>query len=223
VGEIYQGFTRMKFKEWLLIEKTLYHGTVIDNLDSIRRGGLVGGVGDFVSSSYDELPEDELPELVFAADKQGVNTAVTAMVHHVGKKLNKSLHDVNDNDIRNHGLLIVIKNGDKHAQHRPKDDENYYGQHPHTVEPGDYYSEDMPADVFLRGAVLLRFLRRLGVWPRTWGDHTPQSEKLMRGELIRVAIAQHPEKPKAEIIKKVQGLSIEDVEQFLRKYKLNKE
>jgi len=49
----------MKFKEWLdILERTLYHGTVVDNEPSIRSYGLQGGwhgrLGSFVSKYYDD-------------------------------------------------------------------------------------------------------------------------------------------------------------------------
>ena len=208
----------MTFKEWLLSEKTLYHGTIIDNLDSIRHSGLVGSVGKFTSNAYDEIPEEELPEIVFAADKGHVKNALTAMTAQIGHKLNKTMHDVTDNDIRNHGLLVITKNGDEYATHRPEDDENYYGQYPPTVEPSDYYAEDLPTHGFIKGSALLRVLRRLGVFPRDWmwADYSPD---LIRGELIKLAIREHPNKPKKEIINKVKSMSTEKAREMLGKYR----
>jgi hypothetical protein len=89
-------------------------------------------------------------------------------VHHVGKKLGKDFHSVSDNDIRNHGLLVIIKDSDLKA-YDPDDRSNWYGDLPRGVEPGDYYDQQMGADLFLRGAALIRFLRNHGEWPRNWG------------------------------------------------------
>ncbi len=207
----------MNFRNWLIAERTLYHGTVIDNLDSIKNNNLQGSAGDFVRHAYDDI--SDLPELVFAADKQKISSAVTAMVHHIGVKLKKDFHDVNDNDILNHGLIVVVKDGDSYSKRRGEDD---YEDHPATVEPGDYYADQMDADGFLRGRVLIRLLRRLGEWPRNWGERTPQSERIMRAELIKLSILKHPEKSKQEIINKVQSLSSQDLARFLNQYKLNR-
>lgn len=206
----------MKFKSWLqLVEKTLYHGTVIDNINQIKQYGLTGRVGDFVRSAYDEIPEDELPSLVFAADKQSLSKAVTAMVHHIGNKLNKNFHDVNDNDILNHGLIAIIKDGDQYSKQRAEDDDY---DHPHTVEPGDYYADHLPTHGFLKGQVLLRILRRTGEWPRTWGDTSPSQNKI-KGELIRLAMARHPEQNKEKIIQKVTALTPQKAQEFLTLYR----
>jgi len=140
-------------------------------------------------------------------------------VTHIAKKLDKGFHDVNDNDIRNHGLLVIIKDGDQATTHRPEDDENYYGQHPHTVEPGDYYGEHLPADGFLTGAALMRFLRQHGEHPRSWGDRSPHTEKIIKGDLIRLAIQQHPERNKEDIIKKVQSLTVDKAQKMLNQYR----
>lgn len=209
----------MKFKLWLQPnEKTLYHGTVIDNLDQIKKYGLTGRAGDFVKSSYDELPEDEFPQIVFATDKQDLSKAVTAMVHHIGNKLGKNFHDVNDNDILNHGLIAIIKDGEQYSTQRTDDYDDY--QHPYTVEPGDYYSDHLPTHGFLKGQVLLRILRRMGEWPRTWGDTSPSLNKI-KGELIRLAIAKHPKQNKETIIQKVNSLTPQKAKEFLAMYRRN--
>lgn len=211
----------MEFKRWILSERTLYHGTIIDNEESIREFGLIGQLGDFVKSAYDDegIQWNADDELVFATDKQNLKTALTAMVHHIGKKLNKNFHDVTDNDIINHGLLIIIHDGEYQAKHRPEDDENYYGQHPQAVEPGDYYSDEMTADQFVKGKALLRVLKRYKAWPRNWGPDNPTRNKQRRGMLIQKAIAAHPERSKEEIIKTVQSLTDSEVQEYLRRYK----
>ena len=101
----------------VLEERTLYHGTVIDNEDSIKTFGLAAGMGDeksFVNTSYDEYPpEDDDDGVVFLADKKELGKAINAMVHNIGSKLNKNFHSVTDIDIRNHGLLVVVPDEDK--------------------------------------------------------------------------------------------------------------
>jgi hypothetical protein len=171
----------MKFNE-----RTLYHGTIIDNEPSIRQFGLVGGwhgpIGSFVDdaygSDYENIEPTEEDEIVFAADKNNLNKAVNAMVHHIGKKLNKNFHDVSDNDIRNHGLLVIIKD----SELEPHDQDKYQDNIPRGVEPGDYYDSQMGADLFLRGSSLIRFLRNKGQWPRTWGTNSGNREKITMGK-----------------------------------------
>lgn len=164
-------------------EKTLYHGTIIDNEPTIRQYGLVGGwhgpIGSFVddaySSDYDRIEPNEEDEIVFATDKNDLGKAITAMVHHISKKLNKDFHDVSDNDIRNHGLLIIIKN----SELKPYDPDKYHDNQPRGVEPGDYYDDSMGADLFLRGSSLIRFLIKYNEWPRDWGKDSGDRKNLI--------------------------------------------
>lgn len=163
-------------------EKTLYHGTIIDNEPTIRQYGLVGGwqgpVGSFVDdaygSEYDGIDPTEDDEIVFATDKNELEKAVNAMVFHIGKKLNKNFHDVSDNDIRNHGLVVIIKDSDL----EPHDPDKSY-EVPRGVEPGDYYDSSMGADILLKGSSLIRFLRKYNQWPRKWGVDSGNRKNLI--------------------------------------------
>lgn len=152
-------------------EKTLYHGTVIDNEPTIRKYGLVGGwhgsLGDFVKTAYGDEYGDpsEDDEVVYATDKNNISKAINAMVHHIGRKLNKDFHDVSDNDIRNHGLLVIIKD----SELKPYDPYKQHDKSPIGAETGDYFDSAMGADLFLKGSSLIRFLRNKGEWPRDWG------------------------------------------------------
>jgi len=148
--------------------RTLYHGTVIDNKDEIRRFGLIPSVGGFVEEMYGTDVEDYLDnELVFLADKKGLQKAYNAICNHVARKLNKTMWDVTEDDIKRHGLLVVlyeIEGDDDNIRYRPEDDENYYGEYPLTVEPGDYYSEEvLGVDKLLFGMALVKFFRRYGI------------------------------------------------------------
>lgn len=207
------------------VARTLYHGTTIDNEQSIRTHGLLGGMGgeqSFVAEAYGDYTEEgaELPDLVFAADKEGLGRAVSAMVHHIGVKLGKKFQDVTDTDIMNHGLLVVIHDGEERAERRPEDDENYYGQHPISVEPGDYYAEEMGhGDKFVKGRQLLRLLKRYDQWPRTWGVPNSISMKKMRGWLTTLALRSNPEKKKQDVLNWVQGLSYPEVAMYVRQHR----
>lgn len=202
------------------VARTLYHGTTVDNEDSIKRFGLMGGVGNFVEHAYGDY-DVELPDLVFAADKNGLGRAVTAMVHHIGVKLGKNFHSVTDNDILNHGLLVVMKEmevGHYGLEHRPEGDENYRGQHPHTVEPGDYYAESLGADQFVKGRQLLRLLKRYDQWPRSYGPGDPIRLKKLRGWAISLALRMNPEKDKQEIIDRINKVPLHDLERYMLRY-----
>jgi hypothetical protein len=206
----------MEFKEWLLSERTLYHGTIIDNEPSIRQIGLVGQVGDFVKSSYDDEGfEGQESEVTYATDKKDLSKAITAMVHHIGKKLNRSFHDVTDNDILGHGLLVIADSEVNDMQHK-KDDRDE--QHPYGVEPGDYYADHIRAHSFVKGTALLRLLKRYGAWPRNWGPNNSVRSKQWKGMLIKRAIAVHPERSKQEIISKVNGLTDLQIQDYIRRY-----
>lgn len=207
------------------VARTLYHGTTVDNEASIRQHGLVGQVGSFVDQAYggDEYGNAyELPELVFAADKEGLGRAVTAMVHHIGVKLGKNFSSVTDNDILNHGLLVIMKEmevGEYGLKYRPEGDENYSGRHPHHVEPGDYYAEELQADQFVKGRQLLRLLERYNQWPRVWGSGDSARLKKLRGWAISMSLRQYPEKSKQEVIDRVNKEPAHKLEQYLQRFR----
>jgi hypothetical protein len=209
------------------LARTLYHGTVVDNEGSIRRNGLIGQVGSFVEDAYGGSLEEgmDAPELVFAADKAGLNSSLTAMIHHIAVKLGKDFHDVTDTDILNHGLLVIMKDqeaGSYGVMHRPEEDENYRGKHPSFVEPGDYYAEDFTPDQFVKGRALLRLLQRYRVWPRDWsplGDVDPFRMKKIRGVLIQNLIPLNPEMSKQEIKEKIDNMSDKDVINLYAKFR----
>jgi hypothetical protein len=203
------------------VARTLYHGTTVDNEESIRQHGLVGQVGDFVKNAYGDY-EVDLPDLVFAADKQGLVRSVSAMVHHIGAKLGKDFHSVTDIDILNHGLLVIMKEmevGEYGLEHRPEGDENYRNQHPHHVEPGDYYAEELQADQFVKGRQLLRFLKRYDQWPRMFGPRSLAQEKQMRGLAITIALRGNPEKSKEEVMKRINEIPMHQLEKYLQRYR----
>ena len=89
----------------LLTEKTLYHGTIIDNINSIKKYGLIPSVGEFVRNSYESDvigcngdPDYYLKNLVFSTDKQQLDKAINAITAQIAQKLNKGFHDVTDDE-----------------------------------------------------------------------------------------------------------------------------
>lgn len=221
----------MRFKQWLLSEKTLYHGTVVDNESNIRKYGLQGGWHDssntFVGDSYDDeyasagVDRTEEDDVVFLTDKQALDKAVTAMVFHISKKLGVTLHDVSDNDIRNHGLLVIVKDEDDDVQaYDPEDPNSDWAYNPpRGAETGDYIVQSAGGDGFLRGAALIRFLQRHGQWPRNWGPHDPNRDKIRRGQLGRMAVQRVTDKPKDDVIQTIRNADPKDVEDQLKAWR----
>lgn len=201
----------------LLLERTLYHGTVVDNVKDIKRYGLIPSVGNFVKDMYDEYPEEELKDLIFATDKEQLGKAVTAITHHISRKLNKDFHSVTDQEFINYGVIIKIDDGELYMTLRNKDDHDRE-EHPYAVEPGDYYSEDsIGVDEILTGTPMIRLLRRYGEWPRIYG---PQETINKKQELIKMALQYHPDKPREVIIQFINNLSPSKIEKFYYNYKM---
>ena len=210
----------MNFKKWLLSEKSLYHGTIADHEPSIRQIGLIGMMGDFQQDAgytddyYGEDPSED-DEVVYMTDKRDLDKAVTAMVHHVAKKLGKDGHDVTDTDIRNHGLIVKIEDGDEGAERRPVDPEDErYETYPRGAESGDYYASQMPADAFIKGVALLRMVKQAGHRPSWQGE--PRNQ--MVGRLVAVLSKLYPEKTKQELVQKAQGVPDKELDGYVKKY-----
>jgi len=210
----------------LLYEETLYHGTTIDAAKNIKKQGLIPVRGDFVSTAYggeydsDSDFEDNVPELVFAADKKNLSKAVSAATHHVGKKLNKDFHSVTDEDFIRYAAIIKINDGESSFSRRPEGDENYYGTHPTSVEPGDYYSENyVGVDEILTGKVMIKVLKRYGLWPRDYGDTKSQETINQKKDFLIKYHLKSPKLPKQDIISKVMSLTDKEVNRWYEKYR----
>jgi hypothetical protein len=189
--------------------KTLYHGTTNNHRQSIEEYGLLPIVGDFVSDSYGmeyaieggEYEEDEpiIKGVVFAADKEGISMAAGAILYHVGKLLDKGMHDVTQQEVEQHGMLVIIKDveptsltygveeGEWHQWPKEEKDVPYYAEQPPAVEPGDWFvlGEDVSieGDVILTGRKMVQFLRRHAAFRHfEWDD---------RRYLIKLAVTFH--------------------------------
>ena len=206
----------------VLEERTLYHGTVIDNEDSIKTFGLAAGMGDeksFVNTSYDEYPpEDDDDGVVFLADKKELGKAINAMVHNIGSKLNKNFHSVTDIDIRNHGLLVVVPDEENSIEQAPEDLWSASRTYPRGVEPRDYFTDLVHGTKFIKGSALVRFLRRYNALPRTWGPDTPQRMNQIRGRTAQIGLAQDVLKgwTKPEFLQKIQKMPDEEIKRIWR-------
>lgn len=209
------------FKKWFFSERTLYHGTIVDNEPSIRSMGLLGDIGSFVSQMYNDpgIQWNPNDEVVYLADKEGLHKAMNAMVHHISKKLGKDFHDVTDEDIIAHGLILKTDADDEEIGHRPREDEKHYVDHPQAAEPGDYYHPHLHPEEYIKGNALVRLLQRYKQWPRNFGPPSTTRQKKVAGELARRAIAAHPDKTSKEVLDKIKSLSPKEQEAKLRLYR----
>lgn len=158
-----------------LSKATLYHGTIVDHEPSIRQIGVIPSTGEFIQDAYgDELEAPaEQDEMSFWADKHTFDRATTAMISHVARKLGKGFHDVNKDDIRNHGLLVISKGHEPQSHKRysgwgmgrapAKGNEYYNWEKPNPyIEPEDIFTTDnVHADIMLKGSKLVSFLERM--------------------------------------------------------------
>jgi len=214
----------------IAISRTLYHGTSINNYDSIKSIGLVPDTGDFVNDSYAGEYEaagvefDPTP-IIFAADKENLRSAVNAMEYAVGKILGKGFHGVTSDDVRRYGMLVIIKKGEEYMEHRPEEETGPWGdwqgetdnQYP-AVEPGDYFSEDaQSSDIILTGNKLVNFLKQQGLWQEDNIDN-------LRNDLLTMAIRYHikesPEQKNKIIQEVTQKVNALDDEGVKNNYKL---
>lgn len=217
----FDGFLNIK----KAMNRTLYHGTTIDNAKQIIEQGLFPQVGNFTNEMYDYSEEGlTAEELIFAADKEKVSNAVTAMVNQISHILGKGMHDVTDLDVLRYGALVVIKEAD--WEQRPDVDWNdrqqvdsnnawemSHQEGYHHVEPGDYYSErHEPISFVLQGNKMLSVLKSLGVWPRDWGPDEKQNKKKL---LIQYVKAKHREIPMERIVERINGF---DAKEFNKWY-----
>lgn len=157
----------MKLKT--LLEKTLYHGTLLHNIPSINKNGLMPTIGDFVkdvySGSVDGDVMEYLEDILYATDKKQISKARTAIIYQISKKLSKSYHSVTNEDFEKYGALAVVKNGDAYFDFHSEEDA-YYGRAPLGVERGDYYTrEPVTPDYILTGKKLTAFFKKYGLYP----------------------------------------------------------
>jgi hypothetical protein len=168
--------------------KTLYHGTLVEYVPAIKDVGLQPNAGDFTKQFYQEYEEEgiELPELVFASDKAGLNKCLSAII---GAMRLKAI-PVTMKEFKAHGALVVIRQGADHFE-KHTGDENHYDYQ--TVEPNDYYRENgIDIDHVLTGDAMLRVFKRHGVVPM---ETTGQRVNGKRSALIRYYLKQEPVAP----------------------------
>jgi len=231
----------MNFKHfYLLQEKTLYHGTVTEYKDDIQKYGLIPQVGQWVKNAYGteiDFEDDgefvnnpnfdnaeEYYGVVFAGDKSGLDKALGGIKFHVGKKLNKYLTDVTVNDIKNHGILVVINDDDEYpdfVKHPPRNkyDRDYEIEHnpPPTVEPEDYWTRKLvKAKYILEGEALIRYLNKFGLI-RTDMDG-PENIKAKKTFLIKLIKQHHADMNIKDILNKVDSFDEKELDKWIPIY-----
>lgn len=164
--------------------RSLYHGTLIDHLPSIELSGVVPQVGPFVQDAYGGeyenaglSLEDEADPVSYWADKQNLNKSLTAIRHHVGEKLQKNFHDVTEDDVKNHGLLVKLPGQEGESTQEPPMNQLTEGNEgweevPIGVEPGDYYSQGFERGTPIHGAAMMRVFNQAGLLPMYNPLHT---------------------------------------------------
>jgi hypothetical protein len=174
---------------------TLWHGTIKDHLQSIKKNWLMPGTGAFTEEHEADAEEMGVPyeSAVFFADKRRLDMSIGAMVQAIRKKLDK--YDVTEEDIEEHGLLVKLKGEGGKAvpqfQYRPTRTEietdhrewaraEEYTTYPYSVEPGDHFSTEAerPTD-FFTGKKLIRLLKKYNAWPATHLAPSPKRRKTL--------------------------------------------
>jgi hypothetical protein len=124
----------------------LYHGTLVDNLPSIKQHGLTPRVGAFTADIYGAKA---LP-LVFAADAHQARSVYCSLVSSIFKKIN---HKPNLEEFLQHAVVLVIQSDkDKFERYSGKIRKG-------SLEPGDYYStQPVKPDHILQGDKLHEWL-----------------------------------------------------------------
>jgi len=212
--------------------RTLYHGTSINNYDSIKSVGLVPETGDFVNDSYSGEYEaagvDFDPvDVTFATDKDELGKAMNAMQYAVAKLLKRGFHGVSLDELKAYGMLVIIREGEEYMDRRPVEEEGPWGdwqgetdnRYP-AVEPGDYYSEEGQGPVeILIGNKMVEFLTKRGVWP------IEQSVEELRKQLLTLAIRYHiqenpelKEKVIRQVTQNVNSLDDDGVKENYKRY-----
>lgn len=225
-------------KNFYKLAKTLYHGTSIDNQETIKQyglvpGGLEGDAGQFTSDFYDLEEDDSVLPAVFLANKEEIGKATTAMKYAISKKLDKSFHNVSEKDIKDYGLMVVVKDEGDDFERVPIDNmensdwqstmqEDNEGLSAGHFEPGDFYSLDtVGAGYLLKGNALIKFLRRMGEIKSNYPpDFSGISKDLdwAKQRLIYLARRMHPNQPRENIAMTVKNLADKDVFSHLSYY-----
>lgn len=132
-------------------KETLYHGTLLKNVKSIKTHGLKPTVGKFTKGIYGKKAKP----LVFAAPKSRARAVYCSLVSNIAHMIG---HAPSENEIEQHGAIAVIEaDAGKFQQHTKN-------RRKGSLEPSDHYSiECVKVDKFLTGKELVQWLKDNGV------------------------------------------------------------
>ena len=140
----------LSFKQFIT-ETRFIHGTVRDNIPSIKQNYLQPGVSDYTRQFYD----DPQPKLFLAKDHD-VERATSSIYGQVARKLNKHISKVSSDEIEKHGALVTTRADDYDVK---TTDDDY--DPPEQAESGDYYTDDdLKPTGFMTGKRLVSFLQK---------------------------------------------------------------
>jgi hypothetical protein len=149
-------------------DEVLFHGTLKRNERSIRKLGLYPSLGAVVENAYDEYRPGEIPELVYAADYEHLDSALTAAQMQISHaKGCRYFHDVTEAEFWKKAMIVVVpRAGFTQATQHAVD----YGHTPPGVEPADWYTDGGVAPLaFLTGQRLRLFVEQKEAWRRRIG------------------------------------------------------
>lgn len=158
-------------------EDHLFHGTIVDYKEAILALGIGPRTGDFISDVYEDKRES-IDEYTYAADIDGLEKCAAAIIGQIAHKYKDGDYkEVDEEDIKNYGVLFVIKRGKSNAimDYYPGSylsDWEENEEYPVGVEPGDYYSKEFISvtdyiegqelvDLFNKHNVLLPIFREI--------------------------------------------------------------
>jgi len=142
----------------------LYHGTLVGNKQSIIKHGLNPEVGNYVETVH-RLKSGEKFNTIFAADDRHIGHCEYAMRFHIGRLLGVPWCLVTSDQIRSHGLLVVVESTDDWKTVSFND---FYGGvvvPPHGVGPNDWWyvgQEPVHPVEYLEGKDVIRKIFFLG-------------------------------------------------------------
>jgi hypothetical protein len=153
-------------RTWRL-DRVLFHETLVENEESIRRHGLLPQAGA-VMQSLDCPSDDEgnpicsPPDLVFAADFDDLHFPCGLLQWRMVQSTGRPIEEIGDDEvIANTLLVIVLRSAFRHATRKDWDS----GSLPFGVEVGDWYTDQPVAPLaLLSGWRLLEFVERWLPW-----------------------------------------------------------
>jgi len=130
-------------------------------------------------------------------------------------------------DVRKHGMLVLIRKGEDRFTHRLRNDDlSDQNDHPATVEPGDWYSGDrVKPSLILTGNALIRYLEKtgylgyiLGGWGTAEKEKKERMLKWRREELIKLGIKHHGEEFRNQIVSQTQKMNSDELKRMMNYY-----